>query len=47
LRLEYVLYENAQLKADHAELRAKYEEVVVQCERLVDEMSSCEPTKNI
>jgi predicted nuclease with TOPRIM domain len=37
LRLEFAIYENAQLKAENAELRVKYEEIVVQCERLISE----------
>jgi predicted nuclease with TOPRIM domain len=37
LSLDFAIYENAQLKADNAELRAKYEEIVVQCERLISE----------
>jgi len=37
LSLDFAIYENAQLKTDNAELRAKYEDVVVQCEHLISE----------
>jgi regulator of replication initiation timing len=37
MRLDSSIYENTQLKAENAELRVKYEKIVVQCERLMSE----------
>ena len=37
MRLEISMCENSDIRTEIAELRAKYEDLVVQCERLADE----------